>query len=90
MGDLRHPRWIYVKAVLFIVGGLLSSVLIVLDNPSLRTAALLGLTTWCFARAYYFAFYVIQHYLDPGFRFSGLLALLRHLGRKGQRKQPEV
>jgi hypothetical protein len=33
------------------------------------------------ARAYYFAFYVIQHYVDPGYRFSGLFSFLRYFLR---------
>jgi hypothetical protein len=43
---------------------------------------LLALTIWCFARAYYFAFYVIQHYVDPGYRFAGLADFARYVLRK--------
>jgi hypothetical protein len=48
-----------------------------------KTALLLGITVWAFCRAYYFAFYVIERYVDPGYRFAGLLSLLRYIyGRK--------
>jgi hypothetical protein len=30
------------------------------------------LSIWSFARAYYFAFYVIEHYVDGSYRFAGL------------------
>ncbi len=37
---------------------------------------------WAFARAYYFAFYVLEKYIDPSYRFSGLLSLLHYLAQK--------
>ena len=33
--------------------------------------------TWASSRAYYFAFYVIGHYVDPSFRFTGLIDFAR-------------
>jgi hypothetical protein len=45
---------------------------LILEHPSVRVAVLLALAIWASCRAYYFAFYVIQHYVDPGYRFSGL------------------
>ena len=79
MWNLANPRWMYVKAALLLMAGLLSSVLILIQLPSLRTAALLTLAVWCFARFYYFAFYVIHHYIDPTFHFSGLSSALLHV-----------
>ena len=43
-----------------------------MEQPTLKVAFLLAVAVWCFARSYYFAFYVIEHYVDPGFRFAGL------------------
>jgi hypothetical protein len=80
--DLKHPKLLYAKGVLFVLGGLLASTMLLLQNPTLKTAALLALTIWCFARAYYFAFYVIERYIDPAHRFGGLLSLARYLLRK--------
>lgn len=79
MADLRDPRLIYAKGVLFTLGGVLASVLLWAEHPTLKTALLLMLSIWCFCRAYYFAFYVIQHYVDPGYRFSGLISFVRYL-----------
>ncbi|MDX2010839.1 MAG: hypothetical protein SFW67_11630 [Myxococcaceae bacterium] len=81
-GDLQNPRWMYVKAVLFVVGGVLGSASILLESPRLKTAALLALTVWCFSRAYFFVFYVIERWIDPGFRFSGLVDFAQWLVRR--------
>jgi len=55
---------------------------LILDNPTWKTFLLLLLAVWSFCRFYYFAFYVIEHYIDPNYRFSGLLSFLRHLLRR--------
>ena len=88
MKNLTDPRAIKFKGLLFLVLGLLSAILLLLEQPSLKVAALLGLTIWCFCRAYYFAFYVIEHYVDPAFRFSGLWSAVRHLTRRPGQKPP--
>jgi hypothetical protein len=77
--DLVNPRWMYVKAALFLLIGGCCVTLLLVDRPTLRTAMLLALAVWAFCRAYYFAFYVIERYVDPGFRFSGLWSAIRHL-----------
>jgi uncharacterized RDD family membrane protein YckC len=78
MGDLTNPKVIKLKGVLFLVAGILASVLLLIDTPTLRTAALLIIAIWSFCRFYYFAFYVIEHYVDPGYRFAGLGSFLRY------------
>jgi hypothetical protein len=45
----------------------------------LATAVYLALMIWAFARAYYFAFYVVEKYIDDSYRFSGLTSFVRHL-----------
>lgn len=82
MKELTDSRWIKLKGVLFLLLGIFSALLILLEQPSLKLAALLGLCIWAFCRAYYFAFYVLQHYVDPGFRFSGLWSAVRYLVSK--------
>lgn len=82
MRDLQSSRWMWVKAALFVLIGLTSSALILLELPDLRTVVLLVLAIWSFCRAYYFAFYVIEHYIDPSYKFSGLLSALRHLMKR--------
>jgi hypothetical protein len=82
MRDLQHARWMWLKAVLFLVIGLASAALLVAETPQWRTVLFLLLVIWAFCRAYYFAFYVIQHYIDPEFRFSGLGSVVLHLLRR--------
>ena len=83
MKDLTDLRWIKLKGLLFVLVGLISATLLLLQHPDLKTAVLLAITIWCFCRCYYFAFYVIEHYVDPSYRFSGLGSFLRYwLSRK--------
>jgi hypothetical protein len=83
MKDIENPRILYAKAILFLLLGALSAGLILMECPSLGVGALMAIAVWAFARAYYFAFYVIQHYIDPAFRFAGLWSVMRYLwGRR--------
>jgi len=87
MTDLTNPRLIKIKGVLFLFIGLFAALLLFLDHPSLRTAVLLVISIWCFCRFYYFAFYVIEHYVDPTFRFSGLGSFFLYLMKRNKRPQ---
>jgi hypothetical protein len=82
MRDLRSHRWMWVKAALFVLIGVTSCALILLQLSDLRILLLLSLAIWAFCRAYYFAFYVLERYIDPSFRFSGLFSVLRYLWKK--------
>lgn len=87
MKDLTNPMWIKLKGALFLLLGTAAAVLLWLEQPTLKSALLLALVIWCFCRAYYFAFYVIEHYVDPGFKFSGLGSFLAYCLRKDKREQ---
>ena len=89
MKDLTDPRWIKFKALLFLLVGILSAILLILDEPTIRAVLLLTICIWCFCRCYYFAFYVIEHYVDPGYRFSGLGSFVVYLwsNRKKLRRE---
>lgn len=76
MRNLESKAWIKWKAFFFLLTGLLACGLLLLDRPTLRTAALLVIAIWSFCRLYYFAFYVIERYLDPNYRYSGVLSAL--------------
>ena len=78
MKDLSDPKWICLKGFLFFLIGILSAALVLFEVPTLRVAALLALMTWGFCRAYYFAFYVIQKYVDARYRFSGLGSFVKY------------
>ena len=84
--DLANPFWIKAKGVLFLLLGLLSATLLIFERPTLRVAALLLVVVWSFCRFYYFAFYVLERYVDPTFRFSGLVSLAVYLLRSPRRK----
>lgn len=79
MKQLTDARLIKLKAALFLILGALSSALLLLAHPSWKIAALLAIAVWSFSRFYYFCFYVIERYIDPQFRFSGIFDALRYL-----------
>ncbi len=85
MADIRSPRLLYIKGALLLGLGILASAMLILEHPSVRTAALLAIAIWAFARAYYFAFYVIEHYIDDGYKYAGLLSFFQHLARRSER-----
>lgn len=72
---------IKVKGGLFFLLGLLASALILLQRPTLQVGVLLLIAIWAFCRFYYFAFYVIERYVDPTYRFTGLLSFVKYLFR---------
>jgi len=86
MKDLSNPRWMWVKFLLFIVIGTACGVLVYLENPAWRTMLFLSLMIWSFCRVYYFAFYVIEKYVDPSYKFSGLWSFAKYLLRKQKRR----
>ena len=77
MTDLKNPTVIVMKGALFFLTGLLAAGELIVESPSIQTAILIAITAWCFARFYYFAFYVLEHYVDPHYRYSGLGSMLR-------------
>ncbi|QDU57969.1 hypothetical protein [Aeoliella mucimassa] len=83
MSDLKSPKLMYLKGGLFVAIGLISAVLMVVLTRDWRVAVLLALCVWAWCRSYYFAFYVIEHYIDGEYRFAGLIDFVRYLlGRK--------
>ena len=83
LGDLKDARWIIAKGFLFLLAGGMASGLLLVDTPTLRVTILHLLAVWCFCRFYYFAFYVIEHYIDPTFQYAGLWSAVVYLwGRK--------
>ena len=72
MSDLKNPRLICAKGFLFLLCGVLSGGLLVARTPHWQTVLLFSISVWGFCRFYYFAFYVIQHYVDDQYRYTGL------------------
>ncbi len=84
MGDIKKVWLLYLNGFLLFLTGFISSLLLVLLNLNFKTIVLLLLAIWGFCRAYYFAFYVIQHYVDPNYKFSGLIDFAKYSLRKGR------
>lgn len=82
MRELQSSKWIVVKGLMFLLISAATATWIVLENPSLRAAALIILLVWSACRFYYFLFYVLEKYVDPNFRYAGLIALMAALRRR--------
>ena len=79
MADLKNPAVIKLKGALFLLLGLISGGLLLAGQFSLTAITLLAICIWAFCRSYYFAFYVLHHYVDPNFTYTGLADLIRYL-----------
>ena len=78
----------YVKAALLLAILLSCCALLLLEVPTWRSAVLLALVVWASARLYYFMFYVIERYIDPSYRFSGIGSALRYFLERGANRKP--
>jgi hypothetical protein len=88
--DLSSGRAIFWKGWLFLVLGAMAGGLILLEAGSWRVAALLAICVWAFCRWYYFAFYVIERYVDPSFKFAGLGSFLKYMARSTSRTRTPI
>ena len=84
--NLKNPRLIKLKAALFFVIAVIAAGLLLLRTPRIGSAMLLGVALWAACRCYYFAFYVLHHYVDPNFRYSGLGSMMRYIFRSKARR----
>ncbi len=83
--DIKSKRLIIFKGLLFLFLGLLGFATILLHVDDVRIALIVAVTIWAFCRFYYFAFYVIEKYVDPTYKFSSLFSCVAYLLR-GRRK----
>jgi hypothetical protein len=88
MGDLKSSRLIILKGFLFLLMGVVAAGTLLLENFNLRDGFLLVIAIWGFCRFYYFAFYVIEKYVDPSFKFSSLWAFGVYLMQRKKRQAP--
>ena len=86
MADLQSKGWIVAKGLMFGAIAMATAGLVLVESPSLRTAAFLGLLVWSSCRFYYFLFYVLERYVDASLRYAGLWQLFRVLWTKRPRK----
>ena len=83
--DIKNPRVLKFKGSLFLLLGVMAAGLLIFKSPDWTTVGLLVIVIWAFSRFYYFAFYVLHHYADKDFNYSGLLDLARYLlGRRSR------
>jgi hypothetical protein len=85
MKTLTNPTVVKIKGLLFFILGLLSSTMLIMANPTLGTVLILMVTVWSFCRCYYFAFYVIENYIDRKSQFSGIVSMLKYLTQRRRR-----
>lgn len=82
MSDLKSEKWLWAKGVMFAIIGCLALGLLLAEIATPKHKLLIILAIWGFCRVYYFAFYVIEKYADPSFRFAGLLYVPQYVYRR--------
>ena len=87
MKEITDSRWIKIKGILFLVVGIAAALTLIFDQYKVKTTLLLAISIWWFCRFYYFAFYVIEKYVDSSYRFSGLWSFVRYLFRRRTARQ---
>ena len=85
MRELTKPFWIYLKGLLFLLLGVLAAAVLLASQPEWKTGFLLAVTVWACCRFYYFMFYVIEHYVDTRYKFSGIVSFIRYVLGPGRR-----
>lgn len=83
--DLHSRTAIIAKGLLFLLLGVMGLALLILEHPELRVAVFAVIAIWGFCRFYYFAFYVIEKYVDEEYRFAGLWSFLVYLFNRRNR-----
>ena len=84
--DIQSARWIYLKGILLVLLSIIAGTALMIKAPRMDVLALLLICVWASCRAYYCAFYVIQHYVDSTFRFSGLFDFAKYLLTRPQNR----
>lgn len=87
LGDLQSKRWIVAKGILFAVIAVAAAALLLAESPTAKTAALAAMLAWSSCRFYYFLFYVLEKYVDPTLRYSGLLGLLQAIWQRREARR---
>lgn len=83
MGDLTSKRVIIIKGWLFFAIAVIAALLIVQRSPRVVTVILVGTLAWSSCRFYFFLFYVLERYVDPGMKYRGVWHLYSQMRRAG-------
>ena len=78
MSNIQDPRLLWLKGGLFVLLGMISLGMVVLLSGSFSVVLATLIAIWAFCRAYYFAFYVVERYIDRRYRFAGLTSVLNY------------
>lgn len=81
-GDLRSKPLIVLKGFLFLLLVAMSAIGLFSQDPTWSTAALILVLVWASARFYYFLFYVLEKYVDPELKYTGIRDMLKQLLRR--------
>lgn len=81
MADLKSPRLIVAKGIMFAAISFMSVYIILDEYRSLKLAVLLCLLVWASCRFYYFLFYVLEKYVDPRLRYAGIVDLVTRIAQ---------
>ena len=84
--DIKNKDLIVFKGLMFLLLGILASAILIAFVPRFEIIALLAIAVWAFCRFYYFAFYVIENYVDSDHKFDGLYAVLAYIAKRKWRK----
>lgn len=82
MADLESKRLIVAKGFLFIIVAALSAIGIVCYSPRIRVIILTLVLMWASARSYYFVFYVLEKYVDPNLKYTGIIDLIKNIMKR--------
>lgn len=85
LGDIKSARLIHFKGWLFLILCLIALAGVLIPAFSWQNVMLLTIATWAACRWYYYLFYVIEHYVDPEFKYSSVTDAIRYLlKRRGE------
>ena len=86
MADLKSPNWIIFKGLLFLLLGIIAASFLIFLTARWDVLILLLISIWAFCRFYYFAFYVIQNYVDSDYKFDGLYSVVIYLIQRAKKR----
>jgi len=79
LSDLKSKKLIHLKGWLFLMLGFISAATLIAECYNYKVVLMLAICVWSFCRFYYYAFYVIEKYVDPGYKFSGLISCVQYI-----------
>ena len=82
MPDIKSKNLIVIKGLLFITIVIASTIGIIFYCPRPAVIGLLIILIWSSARSYYFLFYVLEKYVDPNLKYTGLIDLIKKIKKR--------